>query len=68
MTTDQIIDSLLDAGLSCEVLYPYVIVHQPFNQTPWTPAEIAEALDIDPETVTVNLNGNIRIIASDITL
>ena len=63
MTTDQIIDSLLDAGLSCEVLYPYVVVLQPFNQTPWEPEEIAEALNIDPALCARNYFGNIRITA-----
>lgn len=63
MDMQSIIDRILDTqGLvGCEVLYPYIVVLQPFNRTPWTPEEIVEALNIDPALCVRNVNGNIRI-------
>lgn len=62
MTIQETVDRILDMNTyGCEVQYPYVIFLQPPLQTPWTPEEVAEALDIDPALCCYNVNGNIRI-------
>lgn len=54
---DQIVDALEDVGFDATAVYPYVIV----TGSPFTPDEMAEALDIDPEFVTYSVSGDIRI-------
>lgn len=53
----ELVDALADVGITATVQSPYAVV----ADSPFTPEEIAEALDIDSALCVYNLNGNIRI-------
>lgn len=55
--TEEIISALEDVGIDSTAMYPYVIV----TGSTFTPDEVAEALDIEPEFVTYSVSGDIRI-------
>ena len=56
---DQVVDALEDVGFVVRVVYPYVIVS--LQSRPISAMEVAEALDIEPEFVTYNMHGDVRI-------
>ncbi len=56
---EEIVDALEDVGFQVHVVYPYVIVS--LKSRPISAMEVAEAIDIDPEFVTYNMHGDVRI-------
>lgn len=58
-SVDQVVDALEDVGFEVRVMYPYVIVS--LKNRAISRMEVTEALDIDPEFVTYNKYGNVRI-------
>ena len=56
-SVEQVSEALEDVGFDATVMYPYVIL----SGSEFSPVEVAEALDIDPEFVTYSVSGDVRI-------